>query len=266
MKPPTADGKVSELKSDRQGAVLTLTLNRPDALNALTPSLLSTLSKALRDAGKDAEVRALVLTGAGRAFCAGADLSAVPASKDSLGQILRDKFNPVILQLRRLEKPVVAAVNGVAAGAGASLAFACDLQVAAEDAKFPLAFTKVGLTPDSGMSFFLTRALGISRALEAAWLGEPISAKLAHEAGLVNRLAPAGKALELAQELAAKLTELPARSVSLTKRSFQRSAERQLEAQLDYEAYLQEILGRTDDFKEGVAAFKEKRPPKFTGA
>jgi 2-(1,2-epoxy-1,2-dihydrophenyl)acetyl-CoA isomerase len=257
-----------ELKSEKQGAVLTLTLNRPEALNALTPELLGGLAKALRDAEKDKEVRAVVLTGAGRAFCAGADLQAIvaAAAKQGAGPVVRDRFNPVIQQIRKMEKPVIAAVNGVAAGAGASLAFACDLKVAAEEAKFPMAFTKIGLTPDSGMSFFLPRALGLSRALEAAWFGEPISAKQALEAGLVNRLVPAAQVLQAAKDWAGALAEMPARSIALTKRSLNHSMGRHLDAQLEYEAHLQEILGRTNDFKEGVAAFKEKRAPKFTGS
>jgi 2-(1,2-epoxy-1,2-dihydrophenyl)acetyl-CoA isomerase len=264
----TTAESTAELKSERQGAVLILTLNRPEALNALTPALLKSLAKALRDAEKDKEVRTVVLTGAGRAFCAGADLQAIvaAANEHGAGQVVRESFNPVIQQIRRMEKPVIAAVNGVAAGAGASLAFACDLKVAAEEAKFPMAFSKIGLTPDSGMSFFLPRALGLSKALEAAWLGEPITAKQAHDSGLVNRLVPAAQVLQAAKELALALAELPARSIALTKRSLNHSMGRHLESQLDYEAQLQEILGRTHDFKEGVAAFKEKRAPKFTGS
>lgn len=258
-----------DLKSEKEGTVLTLTLNRPESLNALTPDLLTALAKALRDAEKDAATRCVVLTGAGRAFTAGADLAALKErGRDrplSFGEDLRERFNPVILQIRKMEKPVLAAVNGVAAGAGASLAFACDLKVAAEDAKFHLAFIKVGLVPDSGMSWFLPRTLGLSKALEAAWTGEPITAQAALEGGLVNRLTPAGKALEEAKTLASKLAELPPKAVALTKRAVNHAFTCGLEAQLEYESHLQELLGRTADHQEGVAAFLEKRPPKFTG-
>jgi len=257
-----------ELLAEAAGGVLTLTLNRPAALNALTPDLLKSLLQALRDAQRSAEVRAVVLTGAGRAFCSGADLAMLRAQgpeSPPLGEDLRNLFNPLVLKLRSLEKPVLAAVNGTAAGAGASLALACDLRLIAEDAKIHLAFMKVGLAPDTGMSWFLTRALGPAKALEHAWTSEPLSAAQALAAGLVNRVAPAGEVLARTRELAAGLAELPARAVALTKRAVHRAASAGLEDQLEYEAHLQDVLGRTEDHREGVAAFLGKRTPKFQG-
>lgn len=255
------------LRVEKEGSVLRLLLDRPQALNALTPELLKALAKALRDAAKDKEVRCVLLSGEGRGFCAGADLASLKGRGEvNLGEDLRRYFNPVIRALRSLDKPVVAAVHGAAAGAGASLAFACDLRLAAEDAKFHLAFLKVGLAPDSGMSWFLSRALGPARALEKAWLAEPITAAEALAAGLVQKTYPADKLQGEALELAQRLAQLPPQAAALTKRAVWRAQEQGLDAQLDYEAHLQEHLGKTKDHGEGVAAFLEKRAPRFTGA
>lgn len=264
---PAPTLSASNLKVEKQSGILTLTLNRPDALNSLTPDMLSGLMKNFKEAGKDREVRCVILTGAGRAFCAGADLGDLKkqysSNSVSLGRELREKFNPIVLQIRNMEKPVISAVPGVAAGAGASLALACDMKVCSDNAAFHLAFIKVGLAPDSGMSWILPRAVGMSRALQHALTGEPIRAQHALEAGLVNLVVPADQVLPKAQELAAKIAAMPAKAVALTKRAMNRAWSNTLEAQLDYEAYLQEILGRTPDHHEGITAFLEKRPPKF---
>lgn len=264
-----AVAKSPEFLVDSRDGIVTLTLNRPDALNSLTMAMMAGLTKALKNAEKDKAVRCVVLTAAGRAFCAGADLGDLKKRQSvrqfSLGDELRDHFNPLILQIRKMEKPVVGAVNGLAAGAGASLILSCDVKVCAEDAKFINAFSKVGLVPDSGMTWYLPRYLGLSLALEHAWLAKPITAQQALHFGWVNRLVPAPDALKTAQALAAELAQMPPLSLALTKRALNRSLENDLEGQMEYEAQLQEILGKTLDHAEGVAAFLEKRKPVFKG-
>jgi 2-(1,2-epoxy-1,2-dihydrophenyl)acetyl-CoA isomerase len=262
--------KTAEFLSETKDGVLTLTLSRPEALNALTGTMLRGLEAAVTKAGRDKAVRVIALAGAGRAFCAGADLGDVQRQrgqgKFEHGEELRRSFNPLIAAVRRVEKPVVASVRGAAAGAGMSLALACDLKVCADDAKFRGAFTKVGLTPDSGMSWLLPRALGLSLALEHAWLGTSLDAGRALALGLVNRVVPAGELEAATRELCATLAALPPLSLALTKRAFNRALEApSLEDQLEYEAQLQSHLGRTKDHAEGIAAFLEKRAPKFTG-
>ncbi len=258
-----------ELLKTADGGVTTLTLNRPDVLNSLTMNMMSGLSNALKDAEKDKAVRCVILTAAGRAFCAGADLGDLKKRQSvkafSLGDELRDHFNPLILQIRKMEKPVVGAVNGLAAGAGASLILSCDVKVCSEDAKFINAFSKVGLVPDSGMTWFLPRCMGLSLALEHAWLAKPITAQQALHFGWVNRLAPAAQVLEKAKAMAAELAQMPPLSLALTKRALNKALESGFEEQMEYEAQLQEILGRTKDHAEGVSAFLEKRKPVFKG-
>ncbi len=251
------------------GGVMTLTLNRPKVLNSLTLGMLKGLMDALKSAEKRPEIRCVVITATGRAFCAGADLGDLRKRQTeapfSLGEELQGHFNPLIQQIRRMEKPVLGAVNGLAAGAGASLILACDIKVAAEEASFICAFVRVGLVPDSGMTWMLPRTLGLSKALEHAWTAQPITAQQALEAGLVNHVVPPYRLEATTLALAAKLVEAPPRAVALTKRVMNRSWENSLDAQLEYEAQLQEVLGKTKDHAEGVAAFLEKRAPKFTG-
>jgi 2-(1,2-epoxy-1,2-dihydrophenyl)acetyl-CoA isomerase len=260
----------AEFLSENRAGVLTLTLNRPEVLNALTGTMLRGLADAVTKAGRDKSVRVIVLAGAGRAFCAGADLGDVQKQQAQgrfeHGEELRRSFNPLIAALRRVEKPTIAAVRGTAAGAGASLALACDLKVCAADAKFLNAFAKVGLVPDSGMSWLLPRALGLSLALEHAWLAKPISADRALALGLVNRVVPAEELDAAVAALCAELLAVPPLSLALTKRAFNCALEADsIEAQMELEAQLQSHLGRTKDHAEGIAAFLEKRPPKFTG-
>lgn len=250
--------------------MLTLTLNRPEALNALTGDMLKSLADAVTKAGRDKSVRVIVIAAAGRAFCAGADLGDVKKRMTDgsfeHGDELRKTFNPLILAIRRVEKPVVAVVQGAAAGAGASLALACDLKICSAEAKFLNAFSKVGLIPDSGLTWLLPRALGLSLALEHAWLAKPISAEGALKFGLVNRVVPAAELPAAVGETVCSLFAVPPLSLALTKRAMNRALEApSLEDQMEHEAQLQSFLGKSKDHAEGVASFLEKRAPKFTG-
>ncbi|MFN8471704.1 MAG: enoyl-CoA hydratase-related protein [Anaerolineae bacterium] len=251
--------------------VATITLNRPDVLNAFTDPMLEALNEALGKAERDASVRCVVITGAGRGFSAGQDLSDVKRREQEAGhpvsfaEHLRTKYNPVIRRIRTMEKPVIAAVNGVAAGAGASLALACDLRIAADKASFVLAFVKVGLVPDSGMNYFLVQMIGLPRAFELAATGGRLTAEEALRLGVVNRVVPTDELPAAAQAWAKELAQAPTRAIGLTKRAMNRALVSSVEEVLDYEAWLQEVAGRTADHKEGVAAFLEKRRPQFKG-
>ena len=250
---------------EKENGVAKITLNRPQALNAFTPQMNADLQNALKEGDGDDAVRCFLITGAGRAFCAGQDLKGrTPEQKGSLGASLREKYNPIILRMRRTEKIVLAAVNGVAAGAGCNLALACDLRIASDEAKFIEAFVRVGLAPDCGGSFFLPRLVGLSKAMELLLLGEPVDAKEALRIGLVAKVFPSAELSKAAQEMAERIAKGP-RSVGLIKRAVNRALLSELEAQLEYEAQLQEIAGRSADFDEGVRAFLEKRQPVFTG-
>lgn len=257
------------LLSTQAAGVLVLTLNRPKALNALTMSMMKHLMASLKEAEANRDVRCVVLTAAGRAFCAGADLGELKKRQEagpfSLGDELRRFFNPLIAQIRRMEKPVVGSVNGLAAGAGASLILATDVKICSEGASFICAFVKVGLVPDSAMTYLLPRHLGLSRALEHAWTAKPITASEALSAGLVNEVVPSYRLEAATMEMAQRLALAPPRAVAMTKRVMNRSWENTIEEQMEYEAQLQEILGKSKDHQEGVAAFLEKRPPQFTG-
>jgi 2-(1,2-epoxy-1,2-dihydrophenyl)acetyl-CoA isomerase len=260
----------SSILVSNDGFVRTITLNRPDKLNACNNALLSELNKAARDAERDATVRVLVLTGAGRAFCSGQDLADVSDRYQSdepieLGAHIRERYNPLIVKLRTMEKPVIAAVNGVAAGAGASLALACDLRIAAESASFIQAFINVGLVPDSGSTFMLPRLVGPARAMELAMTGRKVTAAEALSIGLVNQLVPDAELAAAAAKLASKLATLPPRGLALTKRAINAGWTNDLGTQLDYEAMLQTTAGQTNDHREGIRAFLEKRPPSFRG-
>ena len=260
----------AEFLSETNDGVLTLTLNRPEALNALTGTMLKGLADAVTKAGRDKAVGVIVIAAAGRAFSAGADLGDAKKRMASgafeHGDELRGSFNPLILAIRRTEKPVVAVIHGTAAGAGASLALACDLKICATEAKFLCAFSKVGLIPDSGMTWLLPRAMGLSLALEHAWLSKPISAEAALGFGLVNRVVPATELPAALKEMLGALLALPPLALALTKRAMNRSLESAtLEDQMEREAQLQSFLGKTKDHAEGIASFLEKRTPKFAG-
>lgn len=244
----------------------TITLDRPDTLNSLETTLKRDLLAVLREADRDRAVRAVILTGAGRAFCAGQDLKERLAPDPTpLDVEVRERYNPIVLAMRRLSKPIVAAVNGVAAGAGASLAFACDLRIAAEGASFVLAFGRLGLVPDSGASWFLPRLVGAAHAAELLYLPDPLSAADALRIGLVSRVVPGDALMVEAGGMAARLAAGAPKALALTKRAIDRSLEVGLAEALDHEASLQGIAGRTADHAEGLAAFVEKRPPRFSG-
>jgi 2-(1,2-epoxy-1,2-dihydrophenyl)acetyl-CoA isomerase len=257
---------VAELRLEVADRVATITLDRADALNALTVPLKEELRVALDRVGADPMVGAVVLTGAGRAFCAGQDLrERLEPNAAPLEVEIRERYNPIILAMRGLEKPIIGAINGIAAGAGASLAFACDVRIAAEGASFLLAFGRVGLIPDSGATWLLPRLVGAAKAAELALTSEALSAAEAERLGLVARVVPAESVVAEAQAMAARLGSLAPRAVALTKRAMEASWTASLEEQLELEAELQGIAGATADHAEGIAAFLEKRPPRFTG-
>jgi 2-(1,2-epoxy-1,2-dihydrophenyl)acetyl-CoA isomerase len=256
---------MAEVETSRAGAVLTITLNRPDVLNAFNSEMHRGLATALKDA-RDGGVRAVVITGAGRGFCVGQDLTEFREAPGDIGSRLRGNYHPNIRAIRTLEKPVIAAVNGAAAGAGMSLACACDLRIAADSATFVPAFINIGLIPDSGGSYFVTRILGPARAFEWLASGKRLTAAEAHAWGLVSEVVEADALGARAADLAAQAANLPTRGVGMTKRLIDHAVTASLEEQLEREAQLQTAATQTEDFREGVAAFLEKRPPRFRGA
>lgn len=246
--------------------IATITLDRPDVLNAFDRALKDELLAALHAAAKDSGVRVVVVTGAGRAFSAGQDLKASQgAEAGPLDRELRERYNAIVLAIRTMEKPVIAAVNGVAAGAGMSLALACDIRIASEDASFIEVFGRVGLVPDTGSTWFLPRLVGPAKALELMWTTDALDAKSALALGLVNRVVPAAELMTESRALATRLASAAPLSLALAKRAVNRALEVGLADALDYEASLQGIAGRSGDHAEGVRAFVEKRPARFTG-
>ena len=247
--------------------VLTITLNRPDVLNAVNGQLAADLLEALRTAERTSEIRCVILTGAGRGFCSGQDLrersdGGAPAS---YGETLRRRYNPLVLRLATLEKPVIAAVNGVAAGAGCNLALTADVRIASDRARFIEIFSRIGLIPDSGGSFFLPRLVGLAKAFEMAYTADEVNAEEALRIGLVNRVVPHDDLAAAALDLARRLAGGPTRGFGLTKRAFLHGLRSSLVQALDYEAHMQDIAGRTADHGEGVKAFLDKRSPRFEG-
>ena len=267
----------SPLRLERTGAVLTLTLDRPAVLNSLTTELLRALFLALDAAAQDASVRCVVLTGAGRAFCAGQDLAdpaisppdeaarASGAAPKDIGHLLAHFYRPMLLRLRSMPVPVIAAVNGVAAGAGANLALACDLVIAVESAVFIQAFTRIGLIPDAGGTSFLPRRVGMQRAMGAALLAEPVNARQAEAWGMIWEAVPDDQFASVVAARAAKLAAGPTGAYAALKQALRGAFDQPLEAQLAVEARLQGGCGQSEDFREGVAAFTEKRAPRFVG-
>ncbi|MBY0563092.1 MAG: 2-(1,2-epoxy-1,2-dihydrophenyl)acetyl-CoA isomerase PaaG [Hyphomonadaceae bacterium] len=250
------------------GGVARLTFNRPDRLNSFTVQMHDEVSRALEAISKSG-ARVLILTGAGRGFCAGQDLNdraVAPGGSVDLGESLEKRYNPLIRRLVTLEMPVVCAVNGVAAGAGANIALACDIVLAAKSAKFIQSFANIGLIPDSGGTWTLPRVAGQARALGLALTGEPLSAERAEAWGLIWKCVDDDRLMEEANALAVKFAAAPTKGLATTKKLMRESATRTLDAQLDIERDAQSALGRTNDYREGVAAFVEKRKPTFTGS
>ncbi len=247
-----------------------ITLNRPEALNAISDKMGEELNAALKEIDSDHKTRCLIVTGAGRAFCAGEDVSGLKerysnGRHPSLGEHLRKKYHPLILRMRGMEKPIIARLNGIAAGSGASLALASDIRIASEEAGLKQAFIGMGLVPDSGSSYFLTRLIGPSRALEVIMTGRTLNAKEAAIMGLVNKVVPATELDQTVDDLAQQLASGPGKALGLSKRVVNQVSNLELSEALEYEAYHQDIAGRTNDHLEAVRAFLEKRKPKFSG-
>jgi 2-(1,2-epoxy-1,2-dihydrophenyl)acetyl-CoA isomerase len=256
---------MAEVEVTREGGVQTIALNRPDVLNAFNAAVHEGLAAALDDA-RDPEVRAVVITRAGRGFCVGQDLTEFREAPGDIGERLRGHYHPNILAIRALDKPVIAAVNGAAAGAGLSLACACDLRLAADSATFVPAFIGIGLIPDSGGTFFVARLLGQARAFEWMTSNRKLPAAEALEWGLVSEVVPADMLAARVAAVAATYASGPTRGYAMTKRLFDAAPLNTLEQQLELEAELQSEATTTKDFAEGVAAFLEKRPPRFRGS
>ncbi len=248
--------------------VLTLTLNRPDSYNACNEQLTTDLRAALKEAEKNPEVRAIVLTGAGKAFCSGQDLKEAPepGARRSLADSLVRRYNPIIGKLRSIPKPVITAINGIAAGAGCSLALAGDMRLMSENASLLQAFVNIGLVPDSGSSHFLAHTVGYAKAFEIATLGEKIPADQALALGLVNRVLPAESLMEETRDLALRYAQGPTKAYGYIKKMLQRAEHTSIEDALEYEVFMQEAAGRTNDYGEGVRAFVEKRKAEFKGS
>ena len=248
--------------------ICTVTLNRPEVYNALNEQMKKELNDALKEAEKDPSIRCLVIRGAGeKAFCSGQDLKEHSANRPrrSLKESLEKNYNPMIRRMRTMEKPIIGMINGVAAGAGLSLALACDYRIMAESAKLIEVFIRIGLVPDSGSHWFLPRLVGMARAFEYSALGDDISAAEAERVGLVNKVVSSSELEKTTMELARRLANAPTKAIGLIKRTLNKALASDLESSLQYEATMQEIASLTDDHQEGVRSFLEKRPPNFKG-
>jgi 2-(1,2-epoxy-1,2-dihydrophenyl)acetyl-CoA isomerase len=253
------------LQYEVRDKVATITLNRPERYNAFDNPLSFEFIDALKEARKDAGVRAIVLTGAGKAFCSGQDLQAVAGTKRSLGESVDKRYNPMIRLITQTEKPFICRMNGVAAGAGASIALACDYVIAVDTASMVFAFANIGLVLDSGSSYFLPRLVGRQKAFEIATLGEKIPIAEAHRLGLVNQVVAADQLDAAVGAIAQRYANAPTKAIGLIKRMLNRSFESSLEEMLEQEKFGQEIAGRTEDYQEGVNSFVEKRKPNYQG-
>lgn len=254
------------LKYEVAEGVATITLNRPDVYNALNDEITYELQDALKAVAKDELVRVVVLTGEGKAFCSGQDLKAASGQqKRSFMDSLHKRYNPIIRAMRNLPKPIVCRMNGVAAGAGCSIALACDVIVANEEAQLIEIFINIGLVPDSGSSFFLPRAVGFNKAFELSSMGNRLKASEAVSIGLINKAVPAGELDAAVKGYTDFYAKAPTKSIGLIKKMLNKAQTASLDEMLDYEAYCQEIAGSSQDYKEGVQAFLEKRKPNFVG-
>lgn len=251
---------------EKNDGVATITLNRPDVFNSFNGELAAEVKEALNDCNEDETVRAIVLTGAGKAFCAGQDLQEIVGENaPSLSVILSERLNPLVELIRAIEKPIIAAVNGVAAGAGANIALICDVTIAKESTSFIQAFSKIGLIPDSGGTYFLPRLIGPQRAMALMMTGDKLPAAEAEKMGLIYKAVPDASFYEEVESFAQKIAKMPTKALGLTKRAMNYSFENTLERQLAIEDNLQSEASLTEDFAEGVAAFVEKRRPVFKG-
>lgn len=254
------------IKYEVKEGVATVTLNRPEVYNALNDAITYELQDVIKLIARDKDVRVMVITGEGKAFCSGQDLKAVSGTeKRSFLESLHKRYNPLISAMQSLPKPIVCRLNGVAAGAGCSIALACDIIVATDEATLIEVFINIGLVPDSGSSFFLPRLVGRAKAFEMCAMGNRIKGKEAEALGLVNKSVPADQLDAAVKEYTDYLAAAPTKAIGLIKKMLNRSGQSSLEEMLDYEAYCQEIAGSSSDYKEGVAAFLEKRKPNFTG-
>lgn len=255
------------LKYEVATGVATITLNRPEVYNALNDGITYELQDAFKAVGKDEHVRVVVLTGAGKAFCSGQDLKAVAgAEKRSFMESLAKRYNPIIRAMRSLPKPIICRLNGVAAGAGCSFALACDMVVASEEATLIEVFINIGLVPDSGSSYFLPRLVGMAKAFELCSMGSRVKASEALQLGLINRVTTADQLDVVVKEYTDYFAQAPTKSIGLIKKMLNKSSISGLDEMLDYEMYCQEIAGTSNDYKEGVTAFLEKRKPVFKGS
>ena len=247
--------------------IFTITLNRPDVYNAFNEQMTTDLQSALKEAAKNDAIRVVVLTGAGKAFCSGQDLKDAPSGggKRSLRDSLERRYNPLIRAMRNLPKPIICAINGVAAGAGCSLALACDYRICADSAKLIEVFVRIGLVPDSGSSWFLVKNLGVAKAFELAATGDDIPAAKALELGLVNQVVSADTLMEETMKVAKAFATGPTKAYGYIKKMMDRVAAMSLDEALDYEVYMQEAAGRTEDYTNAVVAFKEKKKVEFKG-
>jgi 2-(1,2-epoxy-1,2-dihydrophenyl)acetyl-CoA isomerase len=246
--------------------ILTITMNRPEVYNAVNEPMKKEMSDAFREAEKDSAVRCIVLRGTGeKAFCSGQDLKEHARVKRSLRESLEKTYNPLIRRMRTIEKPVIGMINGVAAGAGCSIALACDMRIMSSTAKLIEVFIRIGLVPDSGSHWFLPRLVGVARAFEYAATGRDITAEEAERVGLVNRVVPPDQLEQATNDLALSLASAPTRSIGLIKRTLNKAMTADLDTLLDYEATIQQIASGTEDHHEGVTAFIEKRQARFTG-
>jgi len=257
------------IETSLENGILTIRLNRPNVLNSFNYEMAEEVQHAFKEAETNDEIRCVLLTANGNAFCAGQDLKEVTEiAKDperELGEVVHHTYNPIIKAIRTLEKPVVCAVNGTAAGAGANIALACDMVFASLEAKFIQSFSNIGLIPDSGGTYILPRLVGLAKATELTFTGRPVKAPEAVDMGMIYKSVPAEELMNEAMELCSRFAKMPTRGFGLTKKGFNLGFSNDLQAQLDLEADLQAEAGSTDDYHEGVAAFLEKRKPSFKG-